>query len=183
MLFPCGFPIGFTEMFRSELVAVGLDVNFKLLYFWLSGGDLRTGIGWDLIFITINLYQIYRLVKDRLSLRLPEADRELLRSVFTGLDDVQIARLLVAGEFCDLADGMALAEENQAARFPTGASRAKKRLIGCMSALGQRTRWRRTRTSALCHDPTSLPVPLTRPVLPTRRLAAVTNDPAHAIIV
>ena len=33
-----------------------------------------------LIFIAINLYQLYRLVKDRLSLRLPEADRYLLRN-------------------------------------------------------------------------------------------------------
>ena len=101
-----------TNMFWLRLVAV-VGLSLEILYFWLSGGDLRTGIGWDLIFIIINLYQIYRLVKDRLSLRLPEADRDLLRSVFTGLDDVQIARLLVAGEFCHLADGMALAEENQ----------------------------------------------------------------------
>ena len=90
-----------TNMFWLRLVAV-VGLSLEILYFWLSGGDLRTGIGWDLIFIIINLYQIYRLVKDRLSLRLPEADRELLRSVFTGLDDAQIARLLVAGEFCDL---------------------------------------------------------------------------------
>jgi CRP-like cAMP-binding protein len=69
-------------------------------------------MGWDLIFIAINLYQLYRLVKDRLSL--PEADRDLLRSVFTGLDDSQIARLLIAGEFSDFADGTTLAEENEA---------------------------------------------------------------------
>ena len=105
-----------TNMFWLRLVAV-VGLSLEILYFWLSGGDLRTGIGWDLIFIIINLYQIYWLVKDRLSLRLPEADRELLRSVFTGLDDVQIARLLVAGEFCDLADGMALAEESGAQRL------------------------------------------------------------------
>jgi CRP-like cAMP-binding protein len=71
-------------------------------------------MGWDLIFIAINLYQLYRLVKDRLSLRLPEADRDLLRSVFTGLDDAQIARLLIAGEFCDFAGGTPLTEENEA---------------------------------------------------------------------
>jgi Cyclic nucleotide-binding domain len=102
-----------TDIFWLRLVAV-VGLALEMLYFWLSGGDLRTGIGWGLIFILINLYQIYRLVKDRLSLRLPEADRELLRSVFTGLDDAQIARLLAAGEFCDVADGVALAEENQA---------------------------------------------------------------------
>ena len=102
-----------TDIFWLRLMAV-VGLAFEILYFWLSGGDLRTGIGWGLIFILINLYQIYRLVKDRLSLRLPEADRELLRSVFTGLDDAQIARLLAAGEFCEVADGMALAEEDQA---------------------------------------------------------------------
>jgi CRP-like cAMP-binding protein len=101
-----------TDMFWLRLVAV-VGLALEILYFWLSGGDLRTGMGWDLIFIGINLYQIYRLVTDRLSLRLPEADRELLRSVFIGLDDAQIARLLVAGEFCDLADGTTLAEEDQ----------------------------------------------------------------------
>jgi len=82
-----------TNMFWLRLVAV-VGLSLEILYFWLSGGDLRTGIGWDLIFISINLYQIYRLVNDRLSLRLPEPDRELLRSVFAGLDDAQIARLL-----------------------------------------------------------------------------------------
>jgi hypothetical protein len=102
-----------TDMFWLRLVAV-VGLSLEILYFWLSGGDPRTGIGWDLIFIGINLYQIYRLVNDRLSLRVPEPDRELLRSVLTGLDDAQIARLLVAGEFCDIAEGTTLAEENQA---------------------------------------------------------------------
>lgn len=48
-----------------------------------------------------------------MSLRLPESDRELLRSVFKGLDDAQIARLLLAGEFRDIASGTTLAEENR----------------------------------------------------------------------
>ena len=48
-----------------------------------------------------------------MSLRLPEADRDVLRSAFSGLDDSQIARLLVAGEFVDLAGGTILAEENR----------------------------------------------------------------------
>jgi CRP-like cAMP-binding protein len=49
----------------------------------------------------------------RLSLRLPKADRDLLRSVLAGLDDAQIARLLVAGRFSDVAKGATLAEENK----------------------------------------------------------------------
>ena len=84
-----------TDIFWLRVVAV-VGLSLEIVYFWHSGGDLRTGIGWDLIFIAINLYQLYRLAKDRLSLRLPEADRDLLRSAFSGLDNSQIARLLVA---------------------------------------------------------------------------------------
>jgi CRP-like cAMP-binding protein len=102
-----------TDIFWLKLVAV-VGLSFEILYFSFSGGDLRTGIGWDLVFIGISACQLYRLVQDRLSLRLPEADRELLRSVLIGLDDAQIARLLLAGEFCEIAQGATLAEEDQA---------------------------------------------------------------------
>ena len=102
-----------TDMFWLRAVAV-VGLSLEILYFVLSGGDLRAGIGWDLVFILINLYQLYLLVQERLSLRLPEKDRELLRRVLTGLDDVQIARLLGAGALCELEAGTTLAEENQA---------------------------------------------------------------------
>jgi len=120
-----------TDIFWLRVVAV-VGLSLEILYFWHSGGDLRTGMGWDLIFIAINLYQLYRLVKDRLSLRLPEADRDLLRSVFTGLDDAQIARLLIAGEFCDFAGGTTLTEENEALEriFFICAGRARVMIAG-----------------------------------------------------
>jgi len=101
-----------TDMFWLRLVAI-VGLSLEILYFLLSGGDLRTGIGWDLVFIAINAHQLRRLVQDRLSLRLPKADRELLRGVLTGLDDAQIARLLIAGRFDDIAKGTTLAEENK----------------------------------------------------------------------
>jgi hypothetical protein len=55
----------------------------------------------------------YDTPRPKLSLRLPEAERELLRSVFAGLDDIQIARLLVAGRFNDIAKGTTITEENK----------------------------------------------------------------------
>lgn len=102
-----------TEIFWLRVVAV-IGLLLEIVYFLLSGGDLRTGIGWDLVFILINLYQLSRLVQDRLSLRLPEKDRALLRRVLVGLNDWQIARLLNAGALCALPEGTRLAEENQA---------------------------------------------------------------------
>ena len=101
-----------TNIFWLRLVAV-IGLSLEIVYFLLSGGDLRAGIGWDIVFIAINFYQIHRLVTDRLSLRLPVDDRELLRGVLSGLDDAQIARLLAASTFTDIPAGTVLAQENQ----------------------------------------------------------------------
>lgn len=102
-----------TDIFWLRVVAV-VGLSLEIVYFLMSGGDLRAGIGWDLVFIAINLYQLYRLVQERLSLRLPEKDRDLLRKVLAGLNDGQIARLLGAGVLYDLPAGTTLAKENEA---------------------------------------------------------------------
>lgn len=100
-----------TDIFWLRVMAI-VGLSMEIVYFIFSGGDLRTGIGWDLIFIGINAYQLYRLLQARLALRLPAADRDLLRGVLAGLDDGQIARLLSAGEFRDLDAGMQLTTED-----------------------------------------------------------------------
>jgi hypothetical protein len=100
-----------TDIFWLRVMAI-VGHSMEIVYFLFSGGDLRTGIGWDLIFIAINAYQLYSLMKDRLALRLPAEDRNLLREVLAGLDDGQIARLLSAGEFRDLEAGVRLTTED-----------------------------------------------------------------------
>lgn len=100
-----------TDIYWLRVMAI-VGLSMEIVYFMFSGGDLRAGIGWDLIFIAINAYQLYWLVQERWSLRLPEADRDLLRSVLAGLDDVQIARLLSAGEIANLPHGTVLTTEN-----------------------------------------------------------------------
>jgi hypothetical protein len=89
----------------AVLVATQSGVTSSALIGTLAG--LFSGI---LMAILLLAYDIPR---PKLSLRLPEAEREALRSVFAGLDDVQIARLLIAGRFNDIAKGTMLAEENK----------------------------------------------------------------------
>jgi hypothetical protein len=89
----------------AVLVATQSGVTSSVLIGTLAG--LFSGI---LMAILLLAYDVPR---PKLSLRLPEAERELLRSIFTGLDDVQIAQLLVAGRFNDIAKGTTLAEENK----------------------------------------------------------------------
>src|SRR4029450_9793427 len=70
-------------------------IFFEIAYLVLvSGVALYTGIGWDAIFIAINLVHLARLTRERMRLRLASDDRDLLRTLFDGLDDAQIGMLL-----------------------------------------------------------------------------------------
>ena len=86
-----------TNIFWLRVAAV-IGLFIEIAYFRLTGGDMTVGIGWDLIFIGINIFQLFWLVRDRASLRLPAKEAPLLREVLSGLDDSQIARLLKAAE-------------------------------------------------------------------------------------
>ncbi len=69
-------------------VAACIGIFLEIIYFAASGGNnLVTGIVWGIIFISINCWQLYYLVKDRWSFDLPHSDRWRLRRSFVGLDD------------------------------------------------------------------------------------------------
>ena len=102
-----------TNIFWLRIAAV-IGLFIEIAYFRLTGGDFRVGIGWDLIFIAINLFQLFWLVRDGASLKLPAKEAPLLREVLSGLDDSQIARLLKAAEWKDALPGETLTKQDAA---------------------------------------------------------------------
>jgi CRP-like cAMP-binding protein len=100
-----------TNIFWLRAAAVA-GLFLEIMYFRFTGGNLTTGVAWDLVFILINLYQMFWLVRDRVSLRLPEQDAPLLRDALSGLDDAQIARLLKAAEWKTLKVGDVLTRQD-----------------------------------------------------------------------
>jgi CRP-like cAMP-binding protein len=100
-----------TSIYWLRVVAVA-GLFLEILYFRLSGDNMTTGIAWDAVFILINLYQLFWLVRDRLSLSLPEQDAPLLRDSLSGLDDAQIARLLKAAEWKSFNPGDILTRQD-----------------------------------------------------------------------
>jgi CRP-like cAMP-binding protein len=100
-----------TSIYWLRVVAVA-GLFLEILYFRLSGDNMTTGIAWDAVFILINLYQLLWLVRDRLSLSLPEQDAPLLRDSLSGLDDAQIARLLKAAEWKSFNPGDILTRQD-----------------------------------------------------------------------
>ncbi len=99
-----------TSIFWLRVVAVG-GLFMEILYFHFKGG-MALAIAGDLVFITINLYQLAWLVRDRLSLRLPEKEGPMLREALAGLDDAQISRLLKAAEWRDYQEGETLTRQD-----------------------------------------------------------------------
>ena len=102
-----------TNIFWLRVAAV-IGLFLEIAYFRLTGGDLKAGIGWDLIFIAINLYQLFWLIRERARRRLPEKDAPLLREALSGLDDSQIAKLLTAADWKEAMPGEMLTRQDAA---------------------------------------------------------------------
>lgn len=100
-----------TNIFWLRVTAV-VSMFLEIVYFNFSGGDLSTGIGWTVLFICINAYQLFWLLRDRMDLRLPEKEAPLLREALAGLDDAQISRLLKAAEWIDCVPGDVLTRQD-----------------------------------------------------------------------
>ncbi|MBL8790530.1 MAG: cyclic nucleotide-binding domain-containing protein [Rhizobiales bacterium] len=100
-----------TNIYWLRVVAV-LGSALEIIYFSYTGGDLAVGIGWTVVFIAINVFHLVILTKERLSLRLPEADAPLLRESLSGLTDFQIAKLLRAADWKNYVAGDVLTRQD-----------------------------------------------------------------------
>jgi len=104
-----------TDIFWLRVTAV-IGLFFEIIYFRWSGGNMQAGIGWDVVFIVINLYQIYRLVAERRMLARLKDVHLLKQGVFSGLDDGQLARLLPSGSWKNFEPETVLTREGQPVR-------------------------------------------------------------------
>ncbi|MDQ0474415.1 Crp/Fnr family transcriptional regulator [Labrys wisconsinensis] len=101
-----------TSIFWLRVAAV-VGIAFEICYFLLSGSLVWTSIVWDSAFILINLVQVGRLLRDRLSLDLTADQRAFLAPIVGQLDKAQIAQLLRTAQWRELAAGAVLTVEEQ----------------------------------------------------------------------
>ena len=97
-------------MFWLRIIAV-IGLVFEIFY--LSSGDMHTGIGWDAIFIIINLYQIFRLVYDQRRLRYMKELHLLSQGAFASLTREQLAQLVKVGSWRTLEPGTQVTREGE----------------------------------------------------------------------
>lgn len=101
-----------TRMFWLRVLAV-IGLGLEILYFAFSGGALMTGIGWNIVFIAINLYQLWRLLEHARGARRAPEVAALRGGVLAGLDDAQLGRLLSTGTWRDVGAGTTLTDEGK----------------------------------------------------------------------
>lgn len=101
-----------TNIYWLRVLAV-IGLLFEILYFTLSGVAMYTGIAWGVVFILINVYQIHRLIRERINLR-RMGDVVLLRQgAFAGLDDAQLSRLVTAGSWRNIEPASRLTRQGK----------------------------------------------------------------------
>lgn len=101
-----------TNIYWLRVTAV-IGLCFEVTYFVMVSDALYTGITWDLVFIAINLFHLLRLTRERLRVRLAADDRDLLRTMFEGLDDAQIGMLLKSASWHKAETGECLTIEGE----------------------------------------------------------------------
>src|SRR6187200_229395 len=106
------FSYWMTNVFWLRVIAV-IGLIFEILYFRMSSGDMHTGIGWDAIFIVINLYQIFRLVFDEHRLRYMKELHLLSQGAFASLTREQLAQLVKVGSWRTFEPGTQVTREGE----------------------------------------------------------------------
>lgn len=102
-----------TNIYWLRVMAV-TGLTFEILYFALSGGGgMHTGIAWGVVFVLINLYQIWQLVRERMHLHRMSDVTLLRRGVFAGLDNARLSRLVTVGSWRRVEPGTQLAEQGR----------------------------------------------------------------------
>jgi CRP-like cAMP-binding protein len=99
-----------TNIFWLRVAAV-VGLGFEIVYFLLSGSPVWTSVIWDTLFILINLVQVARLLRDRLSLKLTKDQKAFIAPIVKDLDKAQIAQLLRTAEWRTLEAGAPLTIE------------------------------------------------------------------------
>lgn len=102
-----------TNIFWLRLLAV-IGLSLEIIYFNLSGGAMHAAIAWDIVFILINAYQIFRLVEEQRKLYRVQDAHLLRRGVFAGFSDAQLARLVTSGGWKSLDPGSVLTRQGEA---------------------------------------------------------------------
>ncbi|MEM8661948.1 MAG: hypothetical protein AAGF35_13775, partial [Pseudomonadota bacterium] len=95
------------------LTIIGISVLMP--YYYLQPSTLWGPIGWNLLFLSINLYWIVRLFLERRPVVFPDEQERLYESTFRNLTRREALRLFELGNWHSVQAGTTLIEQGEAA--------------------------------------------------------------------
>ena len=100
-----------TNMYWLRALAI-VALSLEGIYFYFSANtQLWVGIGWIVVFVSINIVQLAIMGQNRLRIHFNADERLLYRSRFSRLDPVAFDQLARSGAWQDLPAGTVLARE------------------------------------------------------------------------
>ncbi len=110
VLYLCSYLVRDILWLRVLTIAAGLS----LVPFYCQCSDhiLWAPIGWNAVFVTVNLVQIGILLRERRPRRLGSAEQELYDTVFADLAPGEFRKLMKVGQWRDIPTGSIIVERN-----------------------------------------------------------------------
>jgi len=101
------------DIFWLRMISVVACAANGVYLFIAPDKPLWWGIGWDAVFVVINVIQIWILLRDKRTVRLGPEEKEIYESVFKQCTPLEFRRLLNVTYWKDYPAGTVLAREDE----------------------------------------------------------------------
>jgi hypothetical protein len=105
--------IGHLSFVWLRTLAILGSVFAVIFNYFVSGGPIWLVIGWSIVFIALNVYNIAFLMHERRGVSFTPQEQEMYETVFQGFSPVEFMKLLRIGNWRDATAGQDLIEEGQ----------------------------------------------------------------------
>jgi len=87
---------------------------FAIIFnYFVRGGPIWLVIGWSIVFIGLNVYNIIYLLHERRGVNFTPQEKEMYETVFKGFSPVEFMKLVRIGNWREVTEGQDLIEEGQ----------------------------------------------------------------------
>ncbi len=101
------------DMYWLRILAIGASVAMITFNYFVPETPLWIMIRWNSVMLSVNLIQIFLLLRAKHLAVLSEEEKELHAAVFPGMSKVELKKLLRLGQWKEISAGQELAREGR----------------------------------------------------------------------
>ncbi|MDX2128372.1 MAG: cyclic nucleotide-binding domain-containing protein [Chloroherpetonaceae bacterium] len=101
------------DIFRLRVLSIIASAGGVAFNYFAPQEPLWIVINWNLVFISVNAYQIYVIIRERKEVKFTVEEKEIYERVFRNLTPVEFMRLLKVSEWQTLKQGTIIIERGK----------------------------------------------------------------------